>query len=73
MRSANEYQMWWLRSSGMVSATYSHGPHGNKYNKEVVIRTGMISTTGLKNELEGIGLRPVICIDLTSPLVTINE
>ena len=69
MRSANEYQMWWLRSSGMVSATYSHGSHGNKYNKEVVIRTGMISTTGLKNELDGIGVRPVICIDLSSPEV----
>ncbi len=71
--TSNKSGMWWLRSSGLSDETLSNESHINNSMKQLVTTNGVVSYKGLINEAESIGIRPVICIDLTSPLVTINE
>ena len=59
--------MWWLRTPGLGELDgLSNWKQNNCYNAQVVSMEGTISSKGLENKMKGIGIRPVICIDISS-------
>ncbi len=66
--------MWWLRTGGLNGASnLSNWSTDNHSYAQVVLYGGKISTKGKKLTTSDIGIRPAICVDLTSSEVKKNN